>query len=163
MRVMSFLFGAPGKGMDLYHVGMTVPDLSAAMEQFAFAFGFDWATVHERTPTVVVDGERREAEIAVTYSIQGPPYLELVQERSGDIWAAAGLSLTHVGYWAEDVAAAQRRLAAAGLTTRMHSPDDGGPMRYSYHQTSSGLWVELVHTSFRDDLTSWIASTLGQD
>lgn len=160
---MSFLFGAPDKGMDLYHIGMTVPDLSVAMEQFSLAFGFDWATVHERTPTVVVDGVLRKAEIAVTYSIQGPPHLELVQERSGDIWGASGLSLTHVGYWAEDVAAAQRGLHAAGFTTRMHSPDDGGPMRYSYNQTPSGLWVELVHTSFRADLTSWIASTQGQD
>ena len=159
---MSFLFGAPGKGMDLYHIGMTVPDLSAAMEQFSAAFGFDWAAVHERTPTVVVDGELRQADIAVTYSTHGPPYLELVEERSGDIWAASGLGLNHVGYWAEDVAAAQRGLVAAGLAARMHSPVDGGQLRYSYHETPSGLWIELVNTSFRDDLTSWIAQTLEQ-
>lgn len=161
--MVSFFFGAQGKELDLYHVGMTVPDLSAAMEQFSLAFGFDWASVRESMPTVIVDGEPRTAEIAVTYSVQGPPYLELVEERSGDIWGANGLSLTHVGYWAKDVTAAKRGLEAAGLATRMHAPDNGGPMRYSYHQTPSGLWIELVHTAFRDQLTNWIAATLGRE
>lgn len=160
---MSFLFGAPGKGMDLYHVGLTVPDLHEAMELYTAAFGFEWATVHERTPTVIVDGEPREAEIAVTYSVQGPPYLELVQESRGDVWGAAGLSLTHVGFWVEDVEAAMRGLEGMGLRTRMHAPKtDGVPMRYSYHQTSSGLWMELVQTRFKAELTDWIAASLGQ-
>lgn len=160
---MSFFFGAQGRELDLYHVGMTVPDLPAAMEQYSLAFGFDWATVRESTPTVIVDGKPQTAQIAVTYSMQGPPYLELVEERSGDVWGAHGLSLTHVGYWAEDVMAAKRGLEAAGLRMRMHAPDDGRPMRYSYHQTSSGLWIELVQTAFRDQLTDWIAASVGQD
>jgi hypothetical protein len=163
MGTVSFLFGAPGKGMDLYHVGLTVPDLHAAMELYSGAFGFDWATVHVRNPTVIVDGEPRQAEIAVTYSVQGPPYLELVEERSGDIWGSAGLSLTHVGFWAEDVDAARRGLEGMGLPTRMHAPvEDGSPMRYSYHQTASGLWIELVDTRFKTELADWIAATLEQ-
>jgi Glyoxalase/Bleomycin resistance protein/Dioxygenase superfamily len=163
MATVSFLFGAPGKGLDLYHVGLTVPDLHEAMELYSRAFGFDWATVHERSPTVIVDGVSREAEIAVTYSVQGPPYLELVEERRGDIWGAAGLSLTHVGFWAEDIDAARGGLEAMGLPTRMHAPDiEGAPMRFSYHQTSSGLWIELVHTRFKAELADWIAATLEQ-
>lgn len=83
---MTFLFGAPGKGLDLYHIGLTVPDLRAAMEQYSDAFGFGWATVRESTHAVVVDGEQRQAQIAVTYSVQGPPYLELIEERRGAVW-----------------------------------------------------------------------------
>jgi hypothetical protein len=38
------IFGAPGPGLELYHIGLTVPDLGVAMEQYTAAFGFSWAT-----------------------------------------------------------------------------------------------------------------------
>ena len=157
---MTFL-GVPGQGLELYHIGLIVPDLHAAMEQYTATFGFGWATVHESTPEVMVDGERRQAQIAVTYSIQGPPYLELVQERRGSIWGADGLALTHVGFWAEDLSAGRRALEESGLVARVRDADrDGRPARFSYHPFAGGLWIELVHTSFKEQLADWIAGTL---
>ena len=154
-------FGVPGKGLDLYHIGLTVPDVRAAMEQYSSAFGFTWARIHERTPEVIVDGERRRAEIAVTYSVQGPPYLELVEERRGSIWGAEGFALTHVGFWAEDLSAGKRALDESGLVARVHDAGpDGRPVRFSYHPFGGGLWIELVHTSFKPQLADWIAETL---
>ena len=155
------IFGAPGPGLELYHIGLIVPDLGVAMEQYTATFGFSWATIHESRPEVIVDGERRQAEIAVTYSIQGPPYLELVQERRGSIWGADGLALTHVGFWAEDLSAGQRALGESGLAARVRDAGrGGGPARFSYHPFAGGLWIELVHTSFKAQLTDWIADTL---
>ena len=157
---MTFL-GVPGQGLELYHIGLIVPDLGAAMAQYTATFGFSWATVHESTPEVIVDGERRQAQIAVTYSVQGPPYLELVQERRGSIWGADGLALTHVGFWAEDLSAGRRALDESGLVARVRDDDrDGRPARFSYHPFAGGLWIELVHTSFREQLADWIADTL---
>jgi len=154
-------FGVPGQGLELYHIGLIVPDLGAAMGQYTATFGFSWATVHESTPEVIVDGERRQAQIAVTYSVQGPPYLELVQERRGSIWGADGLALTHVGFWAEDLSAGRRALDESGLVARVRDDDrDGRPARFSYHPFAGGLWIELVHTSFREQLADWIADTL---
>jgi hypothetical protein len=154
-------FGGPGQGLELYHIGLTVPDLGLAMEQYTAAFGVSWATTHESRPEVIVDGERRQAEIAVTYSMQGPPYLELVQERRGSIWGADGLALTHVGFWAEDLGTGQRALEASGLAARVRDAGrDGRPARFSYHSFAGGLWIELVHTSFKAELTDWIADTL---
>ena len=154
-------FGVPGQGLELYHIGLIVPDLGAAMGQYTATFGFSWATVHESTPEVIVDGERRQAQIAVTYSMQGPPYLELVQERRGSIWGADGLALTHVGFWAEDLSAGRRALDESGLVARVRDADrDGRPARFSYHPFAGGLWIELVHTSFKEQLADWIAGTL---
>ena len=154
-------FGVPGQGLELYHIGLIVPDLGAAMGQYTATFGFSWATVHESTPEVIVDGERRQAQIAVTYSVQGPPYLELVQERRGSIWGADGLALTHVGFWAEDLSAGRRALDESGLVARVRDDDrDGRPARFSYHPFAGGLWIELVHTSFKEQLADWIADTL---
>ena len=155
------LFGVPGKGLDFYHIGLTVPDVRAAMEQYSTALGFTWARMHESSFEVMVDGERRQAQIAVTYSIQGPPYLELVQERRGSIWGADGLALTHVGFWAEDLSASRRALEESGLAARVRDADrDGRPARFSYHPFAGGLWIELVHTSFKEQLADWIADTL---
>jgi hypothetical protein len=154
---VTFLFGLAGKGLDLYHVGLTVPDIDAATQRFSDAFGFTWATVHESTFDVIADDQPRRAEIAVTYSAQGPPYLELVEERRGSIWGADGFGLTHVGFWADDVDAARQRLNRSGVAARVYH-DAGGahPMRFSYHELAGGLWLELVHTSFAAQLADWI-------
>jgi hypothetical protein len=56
---VTFFFGAPGKGLDMYHVGLTVPDVRAAMEIYSDAFGFTWASVHESRMSIVVDGVDR--------------------------------------------------------------------------------------------------------
>jgi hypothetical protein len=153
-------FGVPGKGLELYHIGLTVPDVRAAMEQYAAAFGFSWAPLSEGAHDVIADGERRRAEIAVTYSMQGPPYLELIEERRGSIWGADGFGLSHVGFWAEDLSAARRALEDSGLAARVHDAGpDGRPARYTYHPFAGGLWIELVHTSFRAQLADWIAQT----
>lgn len=155
-------FGEARKGLEFYHIGLTVPDVRAAMEQYSAAFGFGWARIHERTPEVIAGGERRRAEIAVTYSLQGPPYLELIQERRGSIWGADGFALTHLGFWAEDLGAGRRALDESGLVARVHDAGpDGHPARFSYHPFAGGLWIELVHTSFKAQLADWIAGTLG--
>src|SRR5580700_4092568 len=48
------LFGVPGKGLDLYHIGLAVPDVHTAMAQYSAAFGFTWARIRESTPEVIV-------------------------------------------------------------------------------------------------------------
>jgi hypothetical protein len=155
------LFGVPGKGLDLYHIGLAVPDIHAAMEQYSAAFGFTWARFHESTLEVIADGERRRAQITVTYSTQGPPYLELVQENRGSIWGADGFALSHVGFWAEDLNAGKRALDESGLVARVHDiGPDGQAARFSYHPSGGGLWIELVHTSFKSQLSDRIAETL---
>ena len=64
----------------------------------------------------------------------------------------------HVGFWAEDLSAGQRALDESGLVARVH--DASRPARFSYHPFAGGLWIELVHTSFKSQLADWIADTL---
>ena len=37
---------------------------------------------------------------------------------------------------------------------------DGQAARFSYHPSGGGLWIELVHTSYKSQLSDWIAETL---
>jgi catechol 2,3-dioxygenase-like lactoylglutathione lyase family enzyme len=160
------IFGSTSFGLDLYHVGLVVPDLEAAMHDYGELFGFEWATVGPpRTQHVMVGGERRDAEIAVTYSTQGPPHLELIEERSGGVWAAES-PLNHVGFWAPDLADAVARLTNAGFPAEVHDAgsdgdDHAGPTVFSYHPIAGGFWMELVGTGFQPQLEAWIASSAG--
>jgi hypothetical protein len=146
-------FGSPPAGLDMYHVGLVVPDVGAAMTQYGEALGFTWSAVGDTTLDVLVDGEARQARIAATYSLEGPPYLELVEERSGAVWAAGALGLQHVGLWTDDLEGSVTRLEAAGLPGRVrHLPPEGQPALFSYHDGGLGLWWELVSTAFRPRL-----------
>jgi len=146
-------FGTPPAGLDMYHVGVVVPDVRAAMTQYGDALGFTWSAVGDTTLDVLVDGEARKARIAATYSLEGPPYLELVEERSGAVWAAGALGLQHVGLWTDDLEGSISRLEAAGLPGRVrHVPGEGKPALFSYHDGGVGLWWELVSTAFRPRL-----------
>lgn len=152
-------FGAPPAGLDAYHVGVVVPDVRTAMEQYSAALGFRWSAVGDTTLDVLVDGRPRQARIAATYSLEGPPYLELVEELSGGVWAAGALSLQHVGLWTDDLAGSIARLEGAGLPGRVrHSPPPGQPALFSYHEGSPGLWWELVSTAFRPRLEARLAA-----
>jgi Glyoxalase/Bleomycin resistance protein/Dioxygenase superfamily len=146
-------FGAPPAGLDMYHVGVVVPDVRAAMAQYSEALGFTWSAVGDTTLDVLVDGRARQARIAATYSLEGPPYLELVEERSGAVWAAGALGLQHVGLWTDDLEGSIARLDGAGLPGRVrHLPGEGQPTLFSYHDGGAGLWWELVSTAFRPRL-----------
>src|SRR3954469_9946043 len=99
----------------MYHVGLVVTDLPAAAEQYADLFGMQWARPRHTTLPVIIDGRRVEPELLVTYSINGPPYLELIQELSGNVWAANALRLDHIGFWTPDLDAAVEQFEQRGL------------------------------------------------
>lgn len=156
-------FGAPPLGLDMYHVGIVVPDARAAMQQYSEALGFTWSELGISTFDVLVDGRRREARVAATYSVQGPPHLEIVEELSGGVWAAGALALNHVGMWTDDLADSVRQLESGGMPGRVrHAPGDGQPELFSYHETASGTWWELVSTAFRPRLEARLSSARKQ-
>lgn len=155
-------FGSAPDGLAAYHVGVVVPDVLAAMEQYSQALGFRWSPVGDTTLDVLVDGAVRHARIAATYSLEGPPYLELVEERSGGVWATEALGLQHVGLWTDDLDGSISRLEAAGFPGRVrHQPAAGRPALFSYHEGSPGMWWELVSTAFRPRLEARLAAGEG--
>lgn len=146
-------FGSPPAGLDMYHVGVVVPDVRAAMAQYGEALGFTWSAIGDSRFDVLVDGSRQECRIAATYSLEGPPYLELVEELSGGVWAAQALGLQHVGLWTDDLEGSAARFDAAGLPGRVrHLPGEDQPALFSYHDGGAGLWWELVSAAFRPRL-----------
>jgi catechol 2,3-dioxygenase-like lactoylglutathione lyase family enzyme len=157
---MTVIPAVPGS-LEMYHTGLVVPDVRAAAEHYTSLLGLQFATFRESTMTVLRDGVQQQADLLVTYTITGPPYLELIEERSGSVWATDALGLNHVGFYAPDLREARARLDAEGFPARVVDVGgDGSPDRFTYHQVEGGLWVELVATTFKAQLADWIERSL---
>lgn len=143
--------------VSLFHVGVVVPDLRAAVGDYSAALHLEFAEVHRVLTDVTVDGTRRQAELLLTYSKAGPAHLELIEEVAGETWAADSLGLNHLGFWATDLKQAAHRLEASGFRERVR--DATVPPRMTYHQSSQGVWVELVDVGLvRSGLLEWLAT-----
>lgn len=145
-----------------YHIGLVVPDLDEAAERHTRLYGTQWCSERRLALTVAVDGTPTDIDLRVRYSLGAEPHVELIQDMTGVVWGAGAFGLNHVGYYVKDIAAAVAQLEAEGMPCRIHdtSGPEGGPRVFAYHEDPSGLWVELVHTSFRDNLAAWAESTL---
>jgi hypothetical protein len=153
---VTFLDVAAGP-LSMYHFGLVVPDIHSAVRQYGAALNVRFAEVRRRPLDVVVDGEPRKVTLLATYSIQGPPYLELIEEVSGATWAADALGMNHMGFWAKDVPAAMSQLETNGIPSRVIVDSD--PVQISYHQGPHGLWVEVVGESVRPVIDGWLATS----
>ena len=112
-----------------YHVTMIVDDVEATMADLTRLFGLRWAALQ-------FDG-------LFTYSLQGPPYIELLKRRDGTIFDTAGLH--HVGLWVDDVNAEAARLEAEGCEPELvNRDDDGNVLPGCFFRTRDGMCVELV-------------------
>jgi hypothetical protein len=129
--------------LSFYHIGYAVEDIDAAMTQFP---GIEWNPVEHR--------ELGPWPFSITFSLSGPPFLELIQGPSGGPWTPSS-EPHHLGYWSDDLAADQAALAAQGLVPDFDGGVHGRP--FSYHRLPGDLGrIELVDVAARPGfLASW--------
>jgi hypothetical protein len=111
---------------NLYHVGVLVTDLDAAMAQFAEVLGVTFG--EPRTVAAVVEegGTRTERPLHVVYSIEGPPFLELIEAQEGGVWGGHhGEGLHHIGSWQTGLAERLAAMAEAGVIPEAVMTIDG--------------------------------------
>ncbi len=70
----------------LFHVGIRVPELEAAMAELGDGLGLTWAEVVEREQTIWTPaGGAGTVTLRFTYSCDGPQHVELLQGEQGDL------------------------------------------------------------------------------
>jgi len=136
---------------DLYHTGIVVAHLEEAAREFTDATGVTWRPERRTTVQTTTGMGVLTVPFRMLYSVQGPPFIELIEGIPGTIWSAQGGNrLHHLGYWAADVAAESERLEALGLRREGGDGEPGGlPQNFSYHSTANGIFVELIGKSGR--------------
>lgn len=136
----------------IFQVGFVVADIDAAMEELQKAQDVRWGKVVER--------QFKHWKFKRVFSLDGPPYIELVQGPPGSPWdASKGSRIDHLQWWTEDMASDTKRMEAAGVTidtdgvrdSPITQPDGSkkpGIFRY-FNAPASGMRIELIDSSVR--------------
>ncbi|MBV9843350.1 MAG: VOC family protein [Sphingomonadaceae bacterium] len=112
-----------------YHFTLVVEDVPAAMADLTRLLGLSWAPI--------------QGDDLFTYSLQGPPYLELLKRRDDTIFDKTGLH--HIGIWVDDMATESERLEQLGCEPELVRRDEEGRVLPGcFHKTRDGLRLELV-------------------
>ncbi len=137
-------------GTNLYHVGVLVTDLEAAKAHFAQVLGLTFGETRA-IPLQGVEDEGRvvDIELRVVYSVEGPPFLELIEARDDGTWGRhLGEGLHHIGVWQDDLEDRVAELLAAGHTAQCVVRRADGSMLATYlgieHEHVHGTRIELV-------------------
>jgi catechol 2,3-dioxygenase-like lactoylglutathione lyase family enzyme len=135
----------------MYHVGIIVADLVEAQRRFTALLGVLWGpTMDVVAPFTFADGNVMDVNLRYVHSTE-PTHLELIEEVPGTPWERNEHSnLHHIGYFADDVDAESRRLAAIGCPFNLGArPDPSAPLNFAYHVDPLGVRLEFVSESRR--------------
>jgi hypothetical protein len=145
---------------DLYHVGVRVRDLEAAMRDLGEGLSLTWAEVTHREQRVWLPSEGATTiPLDFTYSCEGPQHVELLKGAPGSIWDGSDWpGVHHMGVWVQDVAATTERLVAMGWTLAIAqvAPGDGYGV-FSYVRAPSGFLLEPVSVAAKPSFERWWA------
>jgi catechol 2,3-dioxygenase-like lactoylglutathione lyase family enzyme len=153
---------APAAIDNLYHVGHLVPDLLEAMESLGRRLQITWAPPFQMgTGFETADGLADDHVGRFTLSLQGPPYLELIEviDEPGSIFAepAAG-GFHHVGVYAERWRDEVARLTADGMELER----TGAGLAF-VRDPATGLRIEVVSFKGRPFLDRILSGDLAAE
>lgn len=144
---------------DIYHNGLLVPDMEAAMQQFGDALNLTWAPLHrfENMPFWTPDRGVHKLDLAVTYSCEGPQHIELLCGSAGTFYDPALSSGAHSGVWVDDVAASAHAMQAQGwVLAGGGAPEAEGFGGFVYlTPPTGGPMIELVSPAIKPAFEKW--------
>jgi hypothetical protein len=154
----------PLQAEDFYHTGVVVDDIDQAKAELGAALGLTWGLQGEvDMPTILADG-LHTLHMRFAYSVEGPPYLELVQAVEGTIYTvAAGGGAHHVGYWCADMEGTAAQLEAQGMTrvATVGVQSIKEQAHWIIYRSASGLYIELVDEALRAGFEAGEAPSFG--
>ena len=134
-----------------FQVGVIVENIEAAMDELTRAQNITWGRI--------VNREYRQWRFRRVFSLDGPPYIELVEGPPGSPWdSSKGSRLDHLQWWTRDMAGDTKRMLAAGLQVdsvkeeELIAPDGSkkpGILRTYFRAPASGIRIELIDESVR--------------
>ena len=135
-----------------FQVGVIVEDIEAAMDELTRAQNVKWGKLMNR--------RLGEWKFKRVFSLDGPPYIELIEGPPGSPWdSSKGSRIDHLQWWTSDMEGDTRRMEAAGVPIDTDgvrdsptiAPDGSkkpGIFRY-FRAPASGMRLELIDSSVR--------------
>jgi hypothetical protein len=144
---------------DLFHTGIIVDDLHEAMKLLTRLAGLSWSTPQTIGGFVHTPQGALWRESYVTYSVEGPHRVELIQHLDSTAWRAVpgGRRVHHLGFWVDDLAEGIAAMKDLGMDAGVYGLTEAGePTSPSFHRHEpSGLWFELIEASHRPAMETW--------
>jgi lactoylglutathione lyase len=146
----------------LFHTGIRVPDLDAAMAELGPSLNVTWAESREvdEMPVWTPDAGMQTVPLRYVYSCEGPQHIELLESAPGSPWHCGDSpGVHHVGLWVEDVGAEVAAAVERGWTVALAAtaPEDGCG-NFAYIQPPNGMLVELVNVAIMPMFEEWWAA-----
>jgi hypothetical protein len=124
-------------------VGFVVEDLDQAMAAWGRALELRFGRVQTPTLSWATPTGTRDLLTKFVYSLNGPPYIELLERRDDSLWETVGFH--HLGVWSEGVAEESDRLSAIGCPWSCAIVNPAGDkVGGCIHTVVDGATVELV-------------------
>jgi len=146
---------------NVYHVAYRVPSLRAAMAALSRSLGATWATPFEAESQFEKPGGGIEApHLRIAYSLQGPPFIELIEYvggAPGSIFADAPDGVHHIGFYAERWRDETARLVDLGFIHEL----SGAGLAF-VRDPALGVRYEVVSFRGRGFLTDILSGAVGR-
>ena len=144
------------RAADLFHTGVVVDDLEAAMNWFTKVAGYTWTDV----VTADQQAETPAGEITIPLKMVfagAYPRLELLQTIAGTVWTPADSGVHHLGYWSDDVESDLATLESGGMAyeAKSYNPDGSGTLLWAYAKGPTGPRIELVSRAMEPFINYW--------
>jgi hypothetical protein len=137
-----------------FEIAYMVNDLNSAMTQFGDIMGIQWTPIFSGTDNIRLrTGQVVAIDHHVVLSVQGPPYIELLQDATGSgdnpFKASPNDWLVHVGFAVRNLAAASDALVAAGFPRIATIVTPGQDVSvFTWHEGPGNIVIELVDPAF---------------
>lgn len=146
----------------IFHHGVIVDDLEAAMAHFSATMDCTWTPVRTFDPMPVWNaaGEQLDAKLRVVYSHQGPLRLELIESVPGSAYdAMRAIGRSHLGVWVDSVAESAAAMLANGWELVLGgAPADQGHGAIAYLSKPGSPVIELVARAIMPMMEDWWAA-----
>jgi hypothetical protein len=143
--------------MKFFHAALHVPDLDAAIESYGRTMQLDFLAPVTRNYARLQQKNHDDAFVArISYSRQGPFYIELLESSGPGIFSGPALDrFHHFGIWAKDAMREGLKMEASGFQweATIHADDGSTPVVFVRRDD---VRVEIINESRRPALMDWI-------
>jgi hypothetical protein len=145
---------------NVFHLGILVKDMDAGVERFGALLGIRFRPPAIAHVDAYVEGSRSSVlDLKVTYSMEGPPYVELLEAQGDGLYGAHhGEGFHHIGVWEPDCEARKAEWERKGLESEgvQYTPEGRIIVAYFRPEGSHGARLELVDEARRRQMEQWI-------
>jgi hypothetical protein len=143
--------------MKIFHAALHVPNIESAIESYGRTMQLDFLAPVTRHYSRLQQKDHDGVFVAqISYSRQGPFYIELLESTGPGMWSGPALDrFHHFGIWAKDALQEGRDMEASGFEweATIHADDGSTPVVFVRR---GDVRIEIIDESRRPALMDWI-------